>query len=252
MHFVFHFYYFPLKMARIENAGRRIQDWTNRNVFIKSFESADIPLPSYQDGGVPSCEGEQVESAHDSPDPHGPSGTPITALQAAWNVTNAIQGMFIVGLPFAVKVGGWITVFALVFVSYVCYRTGLSLIDCLYEDGKKVRKSYREVAETACPGLGKFVLAAQLTELASTCILYLVLAGDLLQGCIPNVDKPAWMMLVSAMLLGTAFLDDIRIVSHLSLANAVSHLIINAIMVIYCLSQVSLVLFLGLFIFTFR
>lgn len=29
---------------------------------------------------------------------------PITALQAAWNVTNAIQGMFIVGLPIAVKV----------------------------------------------------------------------------------------------------------------------------------------------------
>lgn len=28
----------------------------------------------------------------------------ITALQAAWNVTNAIQGMFIVGLPIAVKV----------------------------------------------------------------------------------------------------------------------------------------------------
>ena len=46
------------------------------------------------------------------------------------------------------------------------------------------------------------------------------------------------MMLVSAVLLGTAFLDDIRIVSHLSLANAVSHLVINAIMVIYCFSQV--------------
>lgn len=225
-------------MARIENAGRRIQDWTNKNVFIKSFESGDVALSSYQEGGAPTVEGEIIDADHDSPDPHGGSETPITSLQAAWNVTNAIQGMFIVGLPFAVKVGGWITVFALVFVAYVCYRTGLSLIDCLYEDGKKVRKSYREVAEHACPGLGKYVLIAQLTELASTCILYLVLAGDLLQGCIPNVDKPAWMMLVTAILLGTAFLDDIRIVSHLSFANAISHLIINAIMVIYCLSQV--------------
>uniref|UniRef100_A0AC35G896 Amino acid transporter transmembrane domain-containing protein n=1 Tax=Panagrolaimus sp. PS1159 TaxID=55785 RepID=A0AC35G896_9BILA len=180
----------------------------------------------------------EVDEAHHENDPHGASSTPITALQAAWNVTNAIQGMFIVGLPFAVKVGGWVTVFALVFAAFVCYRTGLSLIDCLYENGKKVRHSYREVAETACPGLGKYVLAAQLTELASTCILYLVLAGDLLQGCIPSVDRPAWMMLVSAVLLGAAFLDDIRIVSHLSLANAVSHLIINAILVIYCLSQI--------------
>lgn len=231
--------FFCSKMARIENAGRRFQDWTNKNVFVKSFESADVVLASYQDGGAIVAENEQMDVAHESPDPHGPSNTPITALQAAWNVTNAIQGMFIVGLPFAVKVGGWVTVFALIFAAYVCYRTGLSLIDCLYENGIKVRKSYREVAEKACPGLGKFVLIAQLTELASTCILYLVLAGDLLQGCIPSVDKPAWMMMVSAVLLGTAFLDDIRIVSHLSLANAVSHLIINAIMVIYCFSQVN-------------
>lgn len=116
------------------------------------------------------------------------------------------------------QIGGWLAVFALIFVSYVCYRTGLSLIDCLYEDEKsendaaktndegipilsgipsaakqkkrvKVRHSYRDIAEAVRPGFGKYVLAAQLTELASTCILYLVLAGDLLQGCVPSVGK---------------------------------------------------------------
>uniref|UniRef100_A0A183C7J2 Aa_trans domain-containing protein n=1 Tax=Globodera pallida TaxID=36090 RepID=A0A183C7J2_GLOPA len=186
------------------------------------------------------------------------------------NVTNAIQGMFIVGLPFAVKVGGWCAIFALTGVAWICYRTGLILIECLYEefevnDGndqtkkvirRKVRQSYREVAEAVRPGLGKFVLAAQLTELASTCILYIVLAGDLLQGCFPSVDRPAWMMLTtvvlpipvykcaapffSKILLATAFLDDLRLVSHLSMANAVSHLLINGIMVFYCLSQGSM------------
>lgn len=115
------------------------------------------------------------------------------------------------------QVGGWFAVFALIGVSYICYRTGLSLIDCLYEteikpdsnkieqieilapfsskkakkdvNRIKVRNSYREIAEAVRPGLGKFVLAAQLTELASTCILYLVLVGDLLQGCVPSVGK---------------------------------------------------------------
>ncbi|KAH7696712.1 CRE-UNC-4 protein7 protein [Aphelenchoides avenae] len=237
------------EMSRIGAAGRRIQDWTNRNVFIKSFDSLnDLPLQSYQNQTSPGNYAEGLTDIEEtkeeaqmpaSGDGHGASdGKPITALQAAWNVTNAIQGMFIVGLPFAVKVGGWITIGALILVAYVCYRTGLSLIECLYEDGRKVRYSYRDVAEAVRPGLGKFVLLAQLTELASTCILYLVLSGDLLQGCVPGVDKPAWMMLVSALLLGTAFLDDIRIVSHLSLANAVSHLIINAIIVLYCLSQI--------------
>lgn len=77
--------------------------------------------------------------------------------------------------------------FALVWVAFICYRTGVSLIECLYEGGKKIHHSYREIAEAVRPGLGKFVLAAQLTELACTCILYLVLAGDLLQGAFPSI-----------------------------------------------------------------
>lgn len=49
------------------------------------------------------------------------------------------------------------------------------------------------------------------------------------------------MMLVTTALLGCAFLDSIRVVSNLSLVNAISHLIINAIIFVYCLFQVSAV-----------
>uniref|UniRef100_A0A914GX39 Amino acid transporter transmembrane domain-containing protein n=1 Tax=Globodera rostochiensis TaxID=31243 RepID=A0A914GX39_GLORO len=267
-------------------ASRRFQDWTNRNLFLASFESPSsyqhspppdshqraVPLSAHREEGpaeewtpdgeryhrraeqmrVPRDEVAEGETAVGPPGGGGYTAT-ITTLQAAWNVTNAIQGMFIVGLPFAVKVGGWCAIFALTGVAWICYRTGLILIECLYEefevnDGndqtkkvirRKVRQSYREVAEAVRPGLGKFVLAAQLTELASTCILYIVLAGDLLQGCFPSVDRPAWMMLTTVILLATAFLDDLRLVSNLSMANAVSHLLINGIMVFYCLSQFS-------------
>uniref|UniRef100_A0A0N5BIC7 Aa_trans domain-containing protein n=1 Tax=Strongyloides papillosus TaxID=174720 RepID=A0A0N5BIC7_STREA len=260
----------------IPRTGKKLQEWTNKNIFTESFDigyqqqsqqkydpfnawDRDIATDtikeesppgengygsigvgkneiSYQDSGPG-----DIKSIHDDEeeeDPHG-GGQPITALQAAWNVTNAIQGMFIVGLPIAVKVGGWWTIFFLVGAAYICYVTGVLLIECLYEKNVKVRKSYKEVADTVRPGLGNWVLAAQLLELASTCILYLVLAGDLLQGCVPSVDKSAWMMIVSAILLGTAFVDDIRKVSDLSFLNGISHLVINAIMFIYCLSEFS-------------
>ncbi|TKR77793.1 hypothetical protein L596_018705 [Steinernema carpocapsae] len=232
-------------------AGRRLQDWTNRNIFAKSFDSFDLPASSYQNAPAAGSTGEagpDCEALDDetrainatSDDGHGASSdSPITAYQAAWNVTNAIQGMFIVGLPVAVKVGGWWSVGAMIGVAYVCYWTGALLIECLYEGGSKVRHSYKDVADAVKPGLGKLVMAAQLTELLSTCILYVVLAGDLLQSCVPSIDKTAWMMLTTAVLLATAFLDDIAIVSHLSLANAISHLVINAVFLLYCLSQVS-------------
>uniref|UniRef100_A0AC35TFI7 Aa_trans domain-containing protein n=1 Tax=Rhabditophanes sp. KR3021 TaxID=114890 RepID=A0AC35TFI7_9BILA len=250
----------------IQGKGKKLQAWTNKHVFTDSFDAGGSygtinedpfnawnsqnqpqptiteerlsmdPIPeSYQNtesGDLSKKEEEEV-------DPHGSGGQPITALQAAWNVTNAIQGMFIVGLPIAVKVGGWWTILFLIGAAYICYVTGTLLIDCLYEKNVKVRKSYKDVADAVKPGLGNWVLAAQLLELASTCILYLVLAGDLLQGCVPSIDKPAWMMLVSAILLGTAFIDDIRKVSDISFLNGISHLVINGVMFLYCLSEFS-------------
>ncbi|VDL67114.1 unnamed protein product [Nippostrongylus brasiliensis] len=67
-------------------------------------------------------------------------------------------------------------------VPYICYWTGVLLIECLYEKDKKVAEFYR-------PGFCKWVLAAQLTELLSTCIIYLLLAADLLQSCFPSIGE---------------------------------------------------------------
>lgn len=54
----------------------------------------------------------------------GPPGVKITEIQAAWNVTNAIQGMFIVSLPFAVLRGGYWAILAMVGIAHICCYTG--------------------------------------------------------------------------------------------------------------------------------
>ena len=43
------------------------------------------------------------------------------------------QGMFIVSFPYAVYQGGYWSIFAMVFVAYICCHTGKILVDCLYE-----------------------------------------------------------------------------------------------------------------------
>uniref|UniRef100_A0A915L617 Vesicular inhibitory amino acid transporter n=1 Tax=Romanomermis culicivorax TaxID=13658 RepID=A0A915L617_ROMCU len=167
----------------------------------------------------------------------------ITHWQAGWNVTNAIQGMFVVSLPYAVLHGGWWGVFALVAVAYICYYTGLLLVECLYDDeGRRVLTSYKAVAEQCWgrPWGGRLVLGAQLTELLMTCILYIVLCGDLLEGSFPDaaMDKMGWMLLSTALLLPCAFLRDLRAVSWLSFWNTVSHILINLIILLYCLFRI--------------
>lgn len=54
----------------------------------------------------------------------GASNEQINEFQAAWNVTNAIQGMFIVSLPYAVMRGGYWAIIAMVGIAYICCYTG--------------------------------------------------------------------------------------------------------------------------------
>ena len=155
--------------------------------------------------------------------------------------------MFIVTFPYAVLEGGYWIIFAMVFVAYICCYTGKILVDCLYDegaDGKKIRirDSYVAIAEEVWGAKigGKIVNTAQIIELLMTCILYVLLCGDLMIGSFPDtaLDLSSWIMVSSILLLPCAFLRSLRHVSWLSFWCTVAHLFINAIILIYCLTRV--------------
>lgn len=76
-------------------------------------------------GGVPGQRRQDSVASTDSSFVGGEGGTErINEFQAAWNVTNAIQGMFIVSLPFAVLRGGYWAIIAMVGIAYICCYTG--------------------------------------------------------------------------------------------------------------------------------
>jgi len=182
-------------------------------------------------------------------DPHAAEGDgqKITEYEAAWNVTNAIQGMFIVSLPYAVYHGGYWAILAMVGISYICCYTGKVLVDCLYEDNElgdkiKVRYSYNEVAQEVFGKKfgGKIINGAQLIELLMTCILYVVLCGDLLIGAFEYgwIDTRSYMMICGVLLLPCAFLKNLRAVSNLSFWNGVVHILINILILGYCVLNI--------------
>ncbi|XP_037089238.1 LOW QUALITY PROTEIN: vesicular inhibitory amino acid transporter-like [Pollicipes pollicipes] len=175
----------------------------------------------------------------------GLSGDKIDEWQAGWNVTNAIQGMFIVSLPYTVLHGGYWAIVAMIGVAYICCYTGKILVDCLYEetpDGQlvRVRDSYVSIAKMCFgPRWGaRIVNVAQLIELLMTCILYVVLCGDLLIGMFPQgqIDTRSWMMLCGMLLIPCGFLKNLHHVSTLSFWCTMAHLVINIFIFGYCLS----------------
>lgn len=114
---------------------------------------------------------------------------------------------------------------------------------CLYENDDKgnkvrVRDSYVAVAEAVIGEKygGKMVNIAQLVELLMTCILYVVLCGDLMIASFPSnsFDQKCWMMMSIMLLLPCAFLKDLQSVSLLSFWCTIAHIAINIIIFGYC------------------
>lgn len=153
--------------------------------------------------------------------------------------------MFIVNLPFAVLRGGYWAIFAMVGIAYICCYTGKILVECLYEEDAvtgervRVRDSYVSIARV-CFGErfgGRAVMCAQMIELLMTCILYVVVCGDLMIGTFPDgaLDIRSWMMLIGIFLVPLAFLKSLHHVSMLSFWCTMSHIVINIIILGYCI-----------------
>ncbi|XP_071323560.1 vesicular inhibitory amino acid transporter-like [Trachinotus anak] len=187
-----------------------------------------------------------------------PSPT-ITAWEAGWNVTNAIQGIFVLGLPFALVQSGYVGLVLLVLSAWVCNHTGRILVACLYEEEQseasgsvskvRVRHSYQDIVEACCkglwpnwPGLGGWMVnVAQVIELMMTCTLYLVVSTSLLSDSLSGMAVPrsACSLFSLMFLLPCLLLTDLRPVSTLSLLCSLAHILISLLVMLYCLSRAS-------------
>ncbi|XP_076023360.1 vesicular inhibitory amino acid transporter-like [Genypterus blacodes] len=179
----------------------------------------------------------------------------ITTWEAGWNVTNAIQGIFVLGLPFALVRSGYLGLALLVLSAWVCNHTGKILVSCLYEEEEqsgqvvRVRSSYQDVVEACCRGLcpkwsgpgGWIINVAQVIELMMTCTLYLVVSNSLLSDSLSGLAvPPSGCSLVSLVfLLPCLLLTDLRPVSTLSLLCSLAHMLISLLVILYCLSRAS-------------
>ncbi|CAK6962783.1 vesicular inhibitory amino acid transporter-like [Scomber scombrus] len=179
----------------------------------------------------------------------------ITAWEAGWNITNAIQGIFVLGLPFALVQSGYVGLVLLVLSAWVCNYTGRILVACLYEEEEsggskvRVRHSYQDVVQACCkglwpnwPGLGGWMVnVAQVIELLMTCTLYLVVSTSLLSDSLSGltVPRPVCSLVSLVFLLPCLLLTDLRPVSTLSLLCSLAHILISLLVMLYCLSLAS-------------
>ncbi|XP_009687218.2 vesicular inhibitory amino acid transporter [Struthio camelus] len=198
----------------------------------------------------------ELDVCHQDPGYESPAALPhaqvklLTSWEAGWNVTNAIQGIFVLGLPYALLHSGYSGLFLIILAAVLCCYTGKILIACLYEENEdgqliRVRDTYEDIAKACCkklfPKLGGIVVnVTQMMELIMTCILYLVFSGNLLSHSFPYVPvtEKTWSVIAFVTLLPCVFIKTLKIVSKLSQLCSLVHFIIILVVMTYCLTQI--------------
>ena len=168
--------------------------------------------------------------------------TKLTVLDTIWNISNAIQGMFVLSLPWAIEHGGFFGLFLIVMTAVVCAYTGGILIDCLYEDGppgqgkRKVYSSYQELSKVCMGPIGPIIVnVSQAVELFMICTLYVVVSGDLLHSLFPNLlSKVTFSLLAGIVLLPCSMISDLKAVSKFSCLCSIGQFLVYIVIIVYC------------------
>ena len=167
-----------------------------------------------------------------------------SAVLAGWNVTNMIQGMGILGIPYAVREGGLAAAVCIFTVALFCDYTGIYLVECLYEVSprsqrrKRVRRNYPDIGEAVWPGFGgRLVNIVQCVELYAATILYLVLLTTMFSQITAKyvtLSVERWAVLCAVAVLPSVFIQRLSLIAWMSMLAVFSLVAAIITTITYC------------------
>ncbi|XP_068719773.1 vesicular inhibitory amino acid transporter-like [Montipora capricornis] len=169
-----------------------------------------------------------------------------SSFETFWNISNTIQGLPILVIPYAIRDGGYLAVITLLLVAAASNYTGKTIVRCLYEEDTKsgkrirVRNSYADVGHAFFPKIGgHLVLATQFLELLVVASVYPLLVGRLLAKSFPHIPAPCWLwtLIGGILFLPNIFLRNLSQVAWTSVLTVLSAKIIFITVFVYSLSQ---------------
>ncbi|XP_058739270.1 amino acid transporter AVT1I-like [Vicia villosa] len=166
---------------------------------------------------------------------HPPNKNEVSFFRTCLNGLNAIAGVGILSVPYALASGGWLSLALLFLIAGVTFYSGILMKRCM-EINSNI-KTYPDIGELAFGKTGRLIVSISMyTEIYLLSIGFLILEGDNLSNLFPIEDfhvagisigaKQFFVILVALIILPTVWLDNLKLLSYVSASGVFASAII--------------------------
>ncbi|KAG6426275.1 hypothetical protein SASPL_110496 [Salvia splendens] len=175
---------------------------------------------------------EKLESQNHPPQKNGAS-----FITTCFNGLNALTGIGLLSIPYALSQGGWLSLITLIGIAMICFYTALLLKKCM--DSNSLIKTYPDIGEHAFGKKGRALISIFMyLELFLLAVEFLILEGDNLHKLFPYTNvrvwgktiggKPIFIILTALVMLPTTWLRDLSLLAYVSAGGILASLILVA------------------------
>ncbi|GMY13656.1 amino acid transporter AVT1I-like [Fagus crenata] len=179
------------------------------------------------------------ENLHDPTDVEVSIGDQTTSktsfFKSCFNGLNALSGVGILSVPYAVSLGGWLSLILLFVIAIAAFYSGLLIQRCMDMDSDI--RTYPDIGNQAFGNKGKILVSVFMNmELFLVATEFLILEGDTLSYLFPNTEfeimgveiegKQVFIIIVALVILPSVCLDNLSLLSYISASGVFASIII--------------------------
>ncbi|CAN1325072.1 Amino acid transporter AVT1I [Linum perenne] len=158
-----------------------------------------------------------------------------TLLRTCFNGINAMLGIGILSISYALSQGGWLSLALLVLLAILCFYTGLLLRRCM--DSDMLIKTYPDIGMRAFGKKGRvFVSVFLYLELYLVAVEFLILEGDNLNKLFPHKTfkigglgiggKEAFTVISALVILPTTWITNLGVFAYVSVVGVLASVVL--------------------------
>ncbi|KAH6798071.1 hypothetical protein C2S52_022625 [Perilla frutescens var. hirtella] len=179
---------------------------------------------------------EKLETQNQS-HPTPPQNNGTTFITTCFNGLNALTGIGLLSIPYALSQGGWLSLTTLFGTAIICFYTGLLLKKCM--DTNPLIKTYPDIGQAAFGKKGRALISIFMyLELFLLAVEFLILEGDNLHKLFPDTNvrvlgkvvggKQVFIMLTALVMLPTTWLRNLSLLGYVSVGGILASVILVA------------------------